>query len=328
MSDGDLLSELFTPAPAIPKAGQIISEPGIYAMSNDDYHADPCIEPSLSRGTISDLINLTPAHAFFNHPSLGTSAEEEAEEEAETKFDLGSAWHSLLFEGVQAAEVIDPKDYPGPKGGIPKGWTTDLIRAVRDKARANGKIPFLPKQYQKTIEMVEAAKKFLAESEFKIKDIQAEGKSEQTIIWKEGDTWFRVRPDWISNKNYGDRRLMLDGKSVAQSADPDRFKPSEHGKDIQHSLYRRGYAAVTGEKRPKFVFLVQETAKPYLCSLVSLDPQTISMAEEKIKYGIFMWEKCRATGEWPGYPNQVCEVESKPWEIASWEYKKDLIGVE
>jgi hypothetical protein len=323
-------SALAAPAASAKVAPELITEPGVFQISNEEYHADPVATPSMTRGTVYDLINETPAHAFYNHPRLSPKFEEDTAEEdtAEAKFDLGTAWHSLLFEGEQLAVVVDPRDYPGPKGGVPKGWTTDVMRAMRTEIRQAGKIPMLPPQYKKVMEMVQAAHKFLAESELGIKDLHAEGAAEQTYVWQEGDTWFRVRPDWTSHKNFGDRKLILDGKSVAQSANPDRFKPSEHGKDIQRVLYPRGVAAVEGGKRPKFLFLVQENFPPYLCSLVGLDPQTIQIAEQKIDFAKYMWEQCHALGEWDGYPKRACYVESKPWEVAAWEAKSASIGQE
>jgi hypothetical protein len=307
---------------------ELIFAPGAYQISNSEYHKDPVAVPSVSRGTIYDLINETPAHAFHKHPRLGNGdAEEDAEEDAaETKFDLGSAWHSLLFEGEQLAALIDPMDHVGPKGGIPKGWTNDSIRKARDEARTAGKIPLLPKQHKTLMGMVAAAHRFLAACELGIKDLHAEGKAEQTYIWREGETWFRVRPDWISHKNIGGRRLILDGKSVTTSANPERFKPIEHGKDIQHSLYRRGVHAVDGGEKPRFLFLVQEAFAPYLCCLIGLDPQTQQIAEQKVEYGKFLWEQCNTLGEWPGYPTRPCYVESKPWEAAAWEERAAKIG--
>lgn len=310
------------PAPSI-----IIREQGVYQISNELYHSDPCAVPSMTRGTIFDLINETPAHAFFNHPKLNPKGPED-QDEAEAKFDLGTAWHSLLFEGDQIAVVVDPRDYPGAKGAIPKGWTTDAMRAARDAARAAGKIPMLPPQHQKVMDMVTAAHIYLRNCELGIKNLHEEFECEQTYVWQEGDTWFRVRPDAKSRKKFGGRTLILDGKSVTQSANPDRFKPTEYGKDIQHALYRRGVQAVEGGDRPRFLFLVQEAFAPYLCSLVGLDPQTQQIAEQKCDYGKFMWEQCLATWEWPAYPMRACYVESKPWEVAAWETKAASIGTE
>ena len=312
----------------------MIDKPGIYQISNEIYHRDPCIEPSLSRGVIDDLLNLTPAHAHQNHPRLGkTDAEETDAEETVDKFDVGSAAHSLFLEGLDIAEVIDPVDYPGAKGGIPKGWTTDSIRKARDEARLAGKIPFLPKQYKKVQEMVKAAHVQLAASELAIKDLHSQGDAEMSYFWQEeligGAVWCRVRPDWISHKNLaGDRKIIIGYKTTGISADPARFKADDHAKNIEWAFYRRGVKAIEGGKAPRYIFMVQETDPPYLCSFVSLDPQSQEMANQMTDYGLFMWQKCLTMNDWPGYPNRVCYVESKPWEVAAWEAKAAGIGNE
>lgn len=286
---------------------------GIHRISNELYHSDPCKVPSISRGTIADLINCTPAHAKFYHPRLNP----DYVSEESTTFDIGKAAHSLFLEGVDCCEVIDAPD-----------WRGKDAKSARDEARSNGKTPMLKAQYEEVLLMVNAAHSQLRTSEIGIKDLHSEGDSELTYIWNEGETFFRIRPDWISRKEIGGRKLILDYKTVGQSANPEAFKASDHAKDIQYALYRRGVKSIEGGNSPRFLFFVQETFAPYLCSVIGLDPQTAEIAKQKVQYGKFMWEKCMATGEWPGYPQRVCYVESKPWEVAAWEYKSQSIGVE
>jgi len=284
---------------------------GIHKISDVDYHADPCIEPSLSRGTIADLLNNTPAHARFYHPRLNP----DFVAEDESKFDVGTAAHALFLEGLNNCEVIDAPT-----------WQTKAAKEAREAARLAGKVPLLTHQYQNVADMVKAAHVQLAASELGIKDLHAEGDSELTYIWQEGETFCRVRPDWISHKNIGNAKLKLAYKTTGMSAAPSSFKATDHGKDLEYAFYRRGIKAIEGGNAPRVVFLVQETYAPYLCSFVSLDPQTVAMAEQKVDFGIFMWQKCLALNDWPGYPNRIAYVESKPWEIAAWEMKAAEIG--
>ena len=320
-----------TTSPAKHMPTMVIDKPGIYTITNELYHMDPCIEPSLSRGVIDDLLNLTPAHAKQNHPRLGGDDSEETDaEETVEKFNVGSAAHSLFLEGLDIAEVIDPADYPGAKGGIPKGWTTDSIRKARDDARLAGKIPFLPKQYKKVQDMVKAAHIQLAASELAIKDLHGQGDAEKSYFWQEpSGAWCRVRPDWISHKNLGgDRKIVIGYKTTGISADPVRFKQLDHAKNIEWAFYRRGVKAVEGGKAPRYIFMVQETAPPYLCSFVSLDPQSQEMANQMTDYGIFLWEKCLTMDDWPGYPLRIAYAELKPWDLAAWEARSQEIGCE
>ena len=293
-----------------------IDKPGIYQISNEDYHKDPCVVPSLSRGTISDLLDLTPLHAWANHPRLNPNY---IFDDGESRFDIGTAVHSLFLEGKDCCEVIDAPD-----------WRGKDAKSARDDARLAGKTPLLKHQYESALLMVDAAHMRLAASELAIKDLHAEGDAEMSYIWQDGDqhTWCRVRPDWISHKNIGGRKLILDLKTTGMSADPTRFKATDHGKDIQQAFYKRGVKEIEGGKAPRFIFMLVETFPPYACSFIGLDPQTAEIAKQKVEFGLFQWQKCTAMNDWPGYPNRVCYVETPPWQVAQWEAKAAEIGNE
>jgi hypothetical protein len=322
------VKDILSGRPAVP-AFVRITEPGIFRVPEAQYHADPVEPYSISRGEISHSIEKTMAHAKSEHPRFAPEPDEDDEAEEPTrKFDVGTAAHALILEGENVVEVVDPKDHPGPKGGIPKGWTTDAMKVIRAEIESRGKIAMLPKQAKRVRKMAEAFHRQLAESELGIKDLHAQGESEMTVIWEENGMFFRVRPDWKSYKKiYRGKRLVLDLKTTDKSASPGAFKPAEYAKDIQEYMYRRGLKAVEKEDYA-FLFAVIETKYPYLMSIISLDAMTKDMAKQKFELGKAMWEKSLFTGEWPGYPTGICEVESKPWEIASWETKSMTIGCE
>jgi hypothetical protein len=223
--------------------------------------------------------------------------------------------HALLLEGLDQAHVVDAPD-----------WRKKEAKEERDIARDAGKIPLLIHQYDSVKDMVIAAERQIASCpDLNIKDLRRQGDSELSYIWQEGETWFRVRPDWIS-KN---RKLILDYKTTGESADPTNFarKMVSLGYDIQYAFYRRGVKAVE-DVSPKFVFVVQETSAPYLCSFIGLPPDFQAMAKEKVDYGIHVWEKCMFTGEWPGYPNRICYLDNPAWALAQWESKAQTIGAD
>jgi len=289
----------------------IIEKPGIYELSHDEYHADPVVVPSLSRSTILDLIFKSPFHAWFSHPHLNPNF---IPEESNGKFDLGSAAHSLLLEGIDNAAVIEAED-----------WRTKDAKAAREEARKEGKFPLLKKQYGEVREMVLAATDAILDcSELLIKNLETEGDPEQSFIWEEEGAWFRVRPDWIR----ADDSLILDYKTTQGSANPadlDRHIVSM-GYDVQAALYVRGVKAVTG-KSPKFIFVWQECQPPYLCSFNALSPAFLEMARQKVDYGIFLWRECMKKNEWPGYPNRVAFQEPPVWALNAWEEKAQGIGL-
>lgn len=276
-------------------------EPGCHIMPSERYHADPCPVPSLSRSVIQSLIFKTPARVYYDSERLNPAF---IKEDADPKFDIGTAAHALLLEGPEGIQIIDAGDYRSGKA-----------KEDRAAAREAGKTPLLTHQYIEVSAMVEAAKKQIAACpELKVKDLRKDGKSEQTYIWQDGDIWLRTRLDWISN----DSKLIMDYKTTDKTADPNAFKPEALGYDIQDALYSEGVEKVSGVK-PQFVFVVQETYAPYFCSFIALPPQFREMGQQKVTYGKFLWDKCLKSGVWPAYPNQICYVDPSPYALAAWE---------
>lgn len=291
----------------------MIKESGIYTLTNEVYHADPCPTPSLSRGTIQELLFKTPAHVYATNKRLNPRYQEDSKDE--NKFDKGTAAHALFLEGYDVANVVYADD-----------WKKKENQELRKEIRATGKIPMLEKDFDDTQDMVEAAHRQLAQSALGIKNLHETGKPEESFFWQEGKTWCRCRTDWRSN----DFGLVLDYKTTTD-ASPNAFanKITDMGYDIQHAFYKRGVrVAAKLEKNPRFIFMVQEVKKPFLCSFIGLPPEFSQMGKEKVKYGLYMWQKCLESGEWPGYPNDICYVDPKPWALASWEQRAAMIGEE
>lgn len=279
----------------------VVTESGIYELSHEIYHGDSFPAPALSAGVIKDLVLKTPLHAWIKHPALNPSYVEETSD----SFDIGTAAHAMLLEGVDKMAFIDAAD-----------WRTNEAKAKRDKARLDGLIPLLPHQYASVHQMVNAAKAFIGASNVGVRDLCAEGVSESSWVWMEGETWMKIRPDWISH----DKTLIIDYKTTGQSADPDGIAKMilSMGYHLQESFYRRGVQALTGEM-PRFVFLFQETSEPYLCSFISLSGQFTEMADWRVNGAIETWQECLAKNNWPAYPLLVCYPELPGWALAQYQ---------
>jgi hypothetical protein len=295
----------------------MITSPGVYRMSMDAYHADPCKTPSLSRGMVKDLLELTPQHVWFNSPRLNPAYQPEEKEE---KFDIGTAAHSLFLQGEDIVRVVEADD-----------WRTKLAKEAREAARKEGKVPLLAHQYERVVRLVAASKKKLVEcEELGIVNLEVEGDSELSYFWKEGDLWLRCRPDWVSK----DAKVILDYKTTDVSANPEVWgsKIATTGLDIQEHLYRRGVFAVQQESQnlvawPKFIFFVQEIFPPYLASFVSASPRVQDLGRQKTNMGIFVFNKCLEDQVWDSYPKRVCYVEAPEWAYNAWDKKAAEIGI-
>ncbi len=277
----------------------MISAPGIYELSAEDYHRDPCPSPSLSSSIARTLLASSPLHAWFEHPRLNPGHVREDEE----KFDLGTAAHAYLLQGESGFAVIDAPD-----------WRTKDARAARDAARAEGKLPILAHRWQDVLGMAEAAERQLAAYEETPRPF-ANGKAEETLVWQEGDVWCRARLDWL----HADHRTIDDLKTTSASANPAVWSRALFGAgaDIQAAFYSRGVRALFGQPAT-FRFIVQENFAPYALSVIGLGPDALVLAEKKALSAIEQWRYCMAENRWPGYPMRTCWAELPSWEEARW----------
>jgi hypothetical protein len=294
----------------------VIDTAGVYDMPMAEYQADPVCVPSLSSGIANRIITQSPLHAWFAHPRLNPNFRPE---EANA-FDLGSCAHAMLLGGDDAIETIDPKDFPGKKGGIPNGWTNDAIRAARDAARAKGRIPVLADKADECLAMAAVAREALANFKEVRIDLAA-GRAEQVLIWQEGDVWCRARPDWMAN----DRRILLDYKSTAGRAEPNAWIRNQMGPlgyDLQAVHYLRANACTGGHERAQWVFLVQENYPPYACAFVGLSPAMFEIAEKKWELALALWGRCMRSNVWKGYPNEIAYAEPTNWQMDDHEMRR------
>lgn len=304
-------------------------EHGIYlGVPFQKYLADElAVVPSLNAGTAATLVSECPKMAWYGHARLNPTGPGKQSK----AMDNGTMCHAILLEGnFDKIAVIDPQDHrskptkDNPDGSIPVGWTNNAIRAARDDARALGKIPVLTDDFAGIQNMVDAAHEYIQRSE--IAQEFAQSDREVTLLYQDAGIWLRGRPDALTK----DRRIVIDVKTTAGSADPDQWARTQANghNEIQAALGLRGLRVLApdaGEDR-KHIWLVIEQTAPYLCSLVAPDPAALALAESKLERAMLIWAKCLKTGEWPGYPERICWMQPAPWELTRWEEKEALQG--
>lgn len=268
-----------------------ISEPGIYSpeeIPEAAYHADPCPEPSLSRSVGKLLVTRSPLHAWCAHSRLNPHYEREEK----PVYDLGSICHELVL-GQESSLVIVMAD----------DWRKKSAKEARAEAYAAGKTPLLEHQYDTAKAMHHSFQRQLENHEEAHLFLDPRCKSEHTAIWKEGETWCRVRMDrFLSEAGF-----IFDYKTAA-NANPEDWgvmSAGRNGYDVQDAFYRRGYQAVTG-KPAEYRFIVQETTPPYALSVIALDPMWHEVGERKVERMISLWQQCLEHDVWPGYPDRTC----------------------
>lgn len=283
----------------------VITEPGVYDLTNEQYHADPVPGGSLSSSGARQMIHpSTPARFKYerDHPRP-----------ASENLELGSAAHTVVLGKGDTIEVIDAPD-----------WKTKAAREARDAARAEGKIPMLPHDYAVVCEMAAAIKahpfaaKLLAGNH---------GAPERALFWRDGSIMRRALLDWLRTPNPNRRTIVTDYKTAC-AADDESFAKSMHnyGYHQQAAWYLDGVEALgllgNGEP-PVFLFIVQEKKAPYLVNVVQPDDDSIKIGRHLNRQAIAAYKECTESGVWPGYGTEpklislpayvTRQYEKEPW---------------
>ena len=290
--------------------------PGIYKITMAEYLELPAFNSSLATLILSE----SPRHAWTNS-WLNPNRERETSKIA----DIGTVAHTALLEGnFFFVTVIDREDYVGKKGGVPIGWTNDAIREARDAAYAAGKTPILKDNMPAIEAMVKVAEEYIGKSD--ISGVFKFGEPEATIIWQDGPTLCKARPDWLSDTT------VLHYKTTTGSVNPRVFSrlAENMGYDVALMFYLRGAAAVDQREGRSHYILAQEQNAPYACKLFDLSQPMADIAARKVDRALNAWASCVASGRWPAYDGSVHSIEITPWAIAAEEQtaftEKELEG--
>lgn len=283
--------------------------PGIYEISADEYHADPCPEPSLSRGIAHLLVTRSPLHAYDAHPRLGAGADPDASR----SMNAGTAIHTMLLgKGPDAVALTATYDAKHKFAGQPVlNYQTKAAQEERDALTEAGHIPCLTTELPIWRRAAAAVTKHLRWHQDGA-DFFAPGRSEVMIAWQEDGLWLRILVDRLPDDL---KAPLYDLKLTDLSAAPggwDRRLREVYA--FQDAFYRRGVAAVRGVAPPPTRFVVGELKPPHGVSVMACAPSLCALAEVQVDRAIRMWRDCVREERWPGYPPYTSHVEAKPWQ--------------
>lgn len=267
-------------------------KPGIYQdMRMSDYLA---IE-ALSSGTCTRILSESAMHAWTESYLNPNRANKNSKE-----MDIGTFAHAMLLEGgTDALVVIEADD-----------WRTKAAKESRDAAYATGKLPILARKIEEVEAMVAAAKDYLAGCE--LAGIMDAGAAEQTVIGFMEGVICKGRCDWLT----GDKSINLSYKTTAGTAEPESWIRTQlPGYDLATAFYERLVRTACEVNECETIYLVQEQAAPYACSLIGLSPAMRALANQKLDTALQIWGHCLKTGKFPAYPSSICYAEPKPWQL-------------
>jgi PDDEXK-like domain of unknown function (DUF3799) len=279
-----------------------IERAGIYTdMSSVDYFEDPCPQPSLTQSIAKILLDQSPLHAWHAHPRLNP----DWRPDDPTKFDVGNIAHKLMIGRGKEIVVLDQFN----------DWRTKAAQEAREAAAADGKLAVLGKKFALADRMVRAAREQL---ELRgLGNLFAEGAGEVVTAWQQDGYWCRQMIDWLSP----DRLIFCDYKTTEMSAAPHGLGRMmvNAGWPIQAAMGEIGLKAVDplGSRR-RFLFIVQETERPYALNVVEMSESALTMGRKMLAMAFHIWKDCITSNRWPGYPLEIIVPDYPGYAEASW----------
>lgn len=268
----------------------MITAPGVYAISSDDYLADPVEDGSLS-STGARMLLPPSCPALYRHA-------QDHPKEPKRHYDIGTAAHLLVL-GV-GPELIEVEH---------DSWRTNASKDAAEAARADGAVPLLTKDYERVHAMAAA----LREHEGAARLLAAgTGLPEQTLVWRDPATevWCRARPDWLPHWLTADHRQIVFDYKTAAAADVESFEKAiaTYGYHQQADWYLDGlvHTGLAADRaHTAFVFIVQEKEPPYLPNIFEIDIAALQRGAAQNHYARAIYAACTAANRWPGYADDI-----------------------
>jgi hypothetical protein len=281
----------------------IITEPGVYDIPEDVYHADCVKGGSLSYSGAKKLL-------AEGGPEL-YAYEREHPPEPTQEMELGTAAHKLVL-GVGAKLVEIEAD----------NWRGKKANDDADNARAEGKLPLLTKE----LAVVKAMAARLREHKRAVQLLSQPGRAEQSAFWTDPayGTWWRCRFDWMPEPDPRYRPVVSDYKTTAKGgAAPAKFSKAcaDFRYYLQAHVYTAGYTAMFGDRisiPPGYALIAQERTPPYRVAVYELHPSALRKGREDALRAMEIYRDCTEAGMWPGYSPEI-EVLDLPY----WSYRED-----
>lgn len=289
-----------------------IDKPGIYsALTAEQYHADPCVVPSLSSTIAKLLVSKSPAHAYHAHVRLGGAKDEGDEETSDPSASkakaLGELIHRLVLGKGADIEVIHEDAY-----------RTNVAKAKRDVALAQGKLPVLAHKLPEAQAAADACRRQLDDMGYDY--VYRDGQKEVVIVWSENGIWLRAMVDWLLIDENSKTALIRDLKTVGRSSHPSACAKqiTDMGYDLSLSFHLRGLIAVRPDLagRVKIAWDFLEVKPPYATTPVEISGEWQMAAEMRCERAIALWRKCTAENRWPFYADTMTRLDPRPWDIA------------
>lgn len=239
-----------------PKSAPEIDRPGIYTLTDEQYHNGT----GVSRSTLWALHSKTPLHARY-----GVHKQTDSQK-------LGEAIHTAILE----PHAFERKYSLGPDAhGSSKEW-----KAAVEIASAAGKVCLKPDAWSDALYARDAVLSHPTVRKLVTTGAPAVEQSAYAIDEATGEL-VRVRPDLYSP----DFSIMVDLKSTASARSFEFGKSvAEYGYHLQRAMYPMIWEEAKGGRVDAYVFICVEPKRPHAVALFELQ-------EPEVKEGIAVYRQ-------------------------------------
>ncbi|MFD3574731.1 PD-(D/E)XK nuclease-like domain-containing protein [Streptomyces sp. NPDC058644] len=268
-----------------------ITEPGIYQMTNEEYHSH---RYALSSSGARKL--LPPScPAIFRY-------EQDNPQPVKKVWDIGNAAHKLVLGNGPKLVKIDAEE-----------WRTNKVKDEVANVRAAGHIPLKPSEHRQVHDMADALRRHPVAS---LLFDPERGTPEQSLFWRDDRTGVmrRARLDWLPNPRTG--RLIIPDYKTCRSANPEKLAKDidEYGYHQQDDTYRSGAQALgIADEDAAFVFVCQEKTAPYVITVVEVTATARRIGAARNRRALETFAECTTSGYWPGYSDDVVPLALPGW---------------
>jgi PDDEXK-like domain of unknown function (DUF3799) len=261
--------------------------------------------PAAQGAILARVVSGLPAVEYHALRALSASGAWRLAEECAAKFLWRSPWNPLYVAetrsdfdiGVAAhLAVLEPERQTRNIVLIEGGdYRTTKAREARDAARAEGKVPLLPYQFDIVRAIAGSIRAHpIASHAFR------DGEAEVTLTWQDRESGVpcKARPDYLPRHG----RWLVDLKTAA-SANPRSWRDQAYrlGYHARAAWYLDGAEAVLGRQPEEYWFVIVEKEPPYLVSVVSFDEDALAWGRTLNRKACQRFAAAAAANDWPGY---------------------------
>jgi hypothetical protein len=256
-------------------------------MTMAEYHGD---KQSYSKSALVKFA-VTPAHcrAYLDR----------AEEEKKAVFDLGTAGHSIILEGID--DYLDQVAVI-PESVLAKNGARSTNLYKEWCAAHPGKTHLLQSQVDQVLGMFAAVQK-----KDTFQRYLTGGRAEVSAFWPEAfDGHYitlKCRPDYLPGK-----KIVVDLKTTSL---PIKQFPKQAERLLYHWsawLTCRGLTELTGQEHREYLFAVVESNPPHDCQMIRTPEKLFRLAEVQLSPLLEQLADCDRAGVWPGSPDEIVDL--------------------